>query len=70
MESKLIKEIGITFILAEALTASGCGTIYLGMRYDDKGLGLSISRELNEKDKTRYVIDDISNSKYNLNIRR
>lgn len=64
MEKNLLKEVGIMFSLAGALTGSDCGTFYPGMRYDDKGLGLKISEDLNGNDKPRYVVYNISDSKY------
>lgn len=68
MEKNLLKEIGIMFALAGALTGSGRGTFYPGMRYNDKRLREKISEDLNGKDKFRYVAYDISNSGYKFKI--
>ena len=54
MGKNLLKEIGIGFILVGAIGNSGCGTIYPGMYLNDKGLGIYISRDLNEKREKLY----------------
>ena len=65
MGKNLLKKIGIGFILAGAIGSSGCGTICPEMYLDDRVLGARLSEDLNGKDKPRYVVYDISTSKYN-----